>query len=263
MQRRLFASSILSSVACGLATGAGLLAWADTAHALDSEWWPYGGDAAVRIDPVITLPSSGKGTGKGSGTSSGKGSVNGPGKHLSQPLLNTLAPPKAYDYTGRKFDIDPWLIFGVALQESRMKFGERTLPYPWTLCVAGSPRRYGSYQATLNALRRYVTDKGIRNVDCGAMQVNWRWHNDKLQSFERALSPYPNLAVGAQILREHFDRQGSWRRAAALYHTGSDTNAATAARGKRYADGVFSTLARLGLDVRALEASRGWRSHAV
>ena len=54
---------------------------------------------------------------------------------------------------------------------------------------------------TLAALKGYV-GRGVTNVDCGAMQVNWRWHADRLGSIERALDPYPNLSVGAQILRE-------------------------------------------------------------
>lgn len=221
---------------------------ANAGNAISGEWWPYHPDFAARIDPVITgqFPLAGK-------TAPRPASVPG----------GSLLPPKAYDLTGRQFNIDPWLIYGVALQESKMKFGERTLPYPWTLCVAGSAKRFGSYLAALSALRGYVTEQGIRNVDCGAMQVNWRWHNDKLQSFERALDPYPNLAVGAQILREHFDRLGSWSRAVALYHTGSDANAETVSRGRRYADGVISQLERLGVNASALMVSTGWRRYGA
>lgn len=235
----------------------------DSLDSFTSEWWPYRADAAVRLDPTLTQRSA-------DGVPSGyvkrmPQALHGKQDHLPQAsvMRSALLPPKAYDLTGQRWNIDPWVLYGVALQESQMKFGETTLPYPWTLCVAGAARRYGSYAATLQALRRYVNERGIRNVDCGAMQVNWRWHSDKLQSFERALDPYPNLAVGAQILRAHFEREGSWMRAAALYHTGSDKDAATVARGQRYSSGVFRRLARMGLDTPSLLASTGWRRYAV
>lgn len=246
MQRRAFL--VTSAFGC-------VLAWPHGAQALSSEWWPYAANASVRIDPELTQPAA---------ASAGSGYVKKMPR-VTQPVINgrgsKLLPPKAYDVTGRRYNVDPWLLYGVALQESLMKFGEHTLPYPWTLCVAGAGKRYGSYESTLDALRHYVERKDIRNVDCGAMQVNWRWHSDKLKTFERALDPYLNLAVGAQILREHYERQRSWGRAVALYHTGTGGDAATAARGQRYSSRIFKRLARMGVDSSALLQSTGWRRY--
>ena len=242
-----------------------------------SEWWPYRADTPMRIGPIGPVDSL-----RASGATIQSKAAPTYIKKLPQASIPTSAhakrphdqsavtavrsiylPPKAYDWIGKRFDIDPWLIYGVALQESMLKFGSHTLPYPWTLCVAGVGKRFGSYEATLQALRNYVQTQGIRNVDCGAMQVNWGWHSDKLVSFERALDPYPNLAVGAQILRTHFERKGSWSRAVALYHTGSDRDADTVARGKRYSNGVFARLGSMGLDTQQLHASRGWRRYVA
>jgi hypothetical protein len=236
VQRRAFLAGV---AACG---GTGL-AVPGSAWGLDSAWWPYPADTAVRIEPVLTQPDD--------GASDRKRMLQSRVHDAGAATASTPRPPRAYEMTGKRFAVDPWVLYGVALQESQLKFGVRALPYPWTLCVAGVASRYGSYDGTLQALRAAVEKRGIRNVDCGAMQVNWRWHQDKLGSFERALDPYPNLAVGAQILREHFERQGevpvpqAWRRAVALYHTGSDADAATVARGRRYSDDVFARLARL------------------
>lgn len=258
----LLASSAVAAVgSLGWCSSALALPERNSFDGLNSEWWPYRADAAVRLDPTLTQPD----TVPSDYIKKMPQALNGKKDHLTQvsPLRSALLPPKAYDLTGQRWNIDPWILYGIALQESQMKFGDTTLPYPWTLCVAGSPKRYGSYAATLQALRRTVNERGIRNVDCGAMQVNWRWHSDKLGSFERALDPYPNLAVGAQILRTHFEREGSWMRAAALYHTGSDKDKATVTRGRRYSSGVFRRLARMGLDTPALLASTGWRRYAA
>lgn len=191
--------------------------------------------ATLRINPVITdLQGSAPLT-----------------RALTQPRTVSLPPlrgepPRAYVRVGRSTKVAPWLLFGVALQESRLKFGQRTLPYPWTLCVRGRGLRYANYDATLAALKGYV-GRGVTNVDCGAMQVNWHWHSTRLGSFERALDPYPNLLAGARILREHYERERDWHRAVALYHTGSWDTVAKRNRGTRYANQTFSRLTRLGL----------------
>ncbi|MCR6480979.1 transglycosylase SLT domain-containing protein [Variovorax sp. ZS18.2.2] len=160
-------------------------------------------------------------------------------------------PPTAYLLTAQRSGVPAWVLFGIALQESQMAFGRATLPYPWTLCVRGRGERYASYEQTLAALRRYVRS-GITNVDCGAMQVNWHWHQQKLQSFEQALDPYPNLAVGARILREHFQAQGNWFAAAGLYHAGSVNASSTRERALDYARKVFVRLRRMGVDPATL-----------
>jgi soluble lytic murein transglycosylase-like protein len=72
------------------------------------------------------------------------------------------------------------------------------------------------------------------------MQVNWRYHQRRLQSFARALDPYPNIAVGAAILREHFDATGDWFKAVGRYHHPSNT-----ARANAYARSVFARLPRI------------------
>lgn len=175
-------------------------------------------------------------------------------------LTNTVRaegrPPRAYERTGKRFNVAPWLLYGIALQESRMAFGPRVLPYPWTLCVRGTGKRYRDYGQTLAALQDYV-DRGVTNVDCGAMQVNWHWHHDKLGSFARALDPYLNLAVGAAIVRGHYEARRSWHKAVALYHTGSDATAATRSRGDRYARQALDRLGSLGVNVAALLAGDG------
>ena len=84
------------------------------------------------------------------------------------------------------------------------------------------------------------------------MQVNWRWHGDKLGSAEQALKPYSNLATGARILRGHFEERSDWRAAVALYHTGTDASAAARQRGARYASQTLGRLARMGVDVAGL-----------
>lgn len=174
--------------------------------------------------------------------------------------------PPGYQAMGRRAGVPPLVLYGVALQESKLLFGPHALPYPWTLCVAGEPRRFASRAAAVADLRRTV-GAGIRNVDCGCMQVNWRWHADKLGSFERALDPYPNLAVGAFILRSLFvgSGAGDWFAAVGQYHTGPLTTPERLQRAERYAAAVFARIATIpGSPARAAAAGMGapWGTYA-
>jgi hypothetical protein len=168
--------------------------------------------------------------------------------NLSSGSAAIAQPPLAYRRTAGQVGVPAWILYGVALQESVLKFGRLALPYPWTLCVRGQGQRFASYDQTLTALQRHLS-QGVTNVDCGAMQVNWHWHKGRLRSLERALDPYSNLAVGAQILTEHQQAQGNWFRTVAMYHAGS-INAGNRDRATRYALNVVKHLQRRGVDTR-------------
>jgi hypothetical protein len=155
-------------------------------------------------------------------------------------------PPTAYVLTGQRLGVPAWVLFGVALQESQLLFGHEALPWPWTLDVDGRAERHGSCAAARAALAGYLR-AGVTNVDCGAMQVNWRAHSALLESPARALDPYLNLAAGAAILRDGFAATGSWPRAVGLYHTGSFTGSGRRWRAVRYVAGVSRRLSRHGL----------------
>ncbi|PZP98273.1 MAG: hypothetical protein DI587_14555 [Variovorax paradoxus] len=154
-------------------------------------------------------------------------------------------PPAAFEQTAARYGIPAWLMYGVALQESQLTIGRTALPYPWTLNVGGRPERHRDEQAARAALRRYLR-AGLTNVDCGPMQLNWRWHRDRLQTVERALDPYINLDVGAQLLADLRRTHGDWRLAIQLYHAGSLTTAERLGRAQRYLASVERRLQRHG-----------------
>jgi soluble lytic murein transglycosylase-like protein len=147
--------------------------------------------------------------------------------------------PRGYWWVGQRSGVPGQLLYCVAAQESVMRFGDRSLPYPWTLCARGTPLRFESYAATVNALEQLL-QAGVTNVDCGAMQVNWHWHAERLVTPRQALDPYPNLRVGAALLKEHALATGDWFKAVGRYHHPSNSERAT-----RYAQGVFARLNKL------------------
>lgn len=113
------------------------------------------------------------------------------------------------------------------------------LPWPWTLNVRAVPRRYTSYAESVADLRQ-VLAQGVRNVDCGAMQVNWRYHSEKLRTPTLALDPWHNLTVAASILLERRASASNWFDAVGAYHNQADQGRAT-----HYARSVFAHIARI------------------
>jgi hypothetical protein len=161
-------------------------------------------------------------------------------------LPRLTQPPTAYVLTAQRSGVPAWVLFGVALQESQLLFGRETLPWPWTLDVEGRAQRFASHAAARDALQDCLR-RGVTNVDCGAMQVNWRSHSGLLVSPELALDPYRNLAIGARILQSNYAATGNWPRAVGLYHTGSFSGVERRRRAVRYVAGVSARLSRHGL----------------
>jgi hypothetical protein len=158
---------------------------------------------------------------------------------LQRPTLLRVVPP-AYRAAALAARVPPRLLYGIALQESAMGFGEHVLPWLWTLNIRGTPHRYATYADAVATLSQTVDIRRIRNVDCGPMQVNWGYHAATLGSFARALEPRANLAVGAALLAGHYRDTGDWYLATGRYH-----NPADGARARAYANGVFARLDHL------------------
>jgi len=137
---------------------------------------------------------------------------------LTDPLKAETIP-SAYHKIAIEADIPASVLYGVALAESGLKLQSgRVRPWPWTLNVAGVPRRYATRQACYKGLRYYLSH-GVRSIDIGIMQVNWHYHRKKLVDPWRALDPVFNVRVGAQILKDEYRKTKIWHKAIGRYHS--------------------------------------------
>lgn len=130
--------------------------------------------------------------------------------------------PEGYQRIARVAGVPADVLYALAAAESvaRLSTG-MDRPWPWTLNVAGRPERYATFNEALAALEEHL-GRGQRNIDVGLMQINWHWHEDRLQEPALALDPYHNLRIGAEILREQYERSGHWLDASGLYHAPSN-----------------------------------------
>jgi soluble lytic murein transglycosylase-like protein len=137
---------------------------------------------------------------------------------ITMECAEAMDVPPAYRRVAAEYGIPAQVLYAVALTESglRMPLSGDHRPWPWTLNVAGKAYRYGSRDLAYAALTRHLAQTDM--VDVGLMQVNWRYHSNKLLDQRLSLDPWFNLRVGASILRSLYDECGDWMVAAGRYH---------------------------------------------
>jgi hypothetical protein len=130
------------------------------------------------------------------------------------------------------------LLPAIARVESGTGTDQGRRAWPWTLNQAGD----GSYHPTkAEALAHLdgILANGIRNVDLGCMQLNWRWHGDAFPDAATMMDPRHNTRYAAAFLKDLHSRHGSWTLAVAHYHS------ANPQRGAAYAAKVAKVRADL------------------
>ncbi len=149
--------------------------------------------------------------------------------------------PAGYRMIAAEHGIPQSVLFAVALTESGKQTGQAgTLrPWPWTLNVAGRGYFFDSRQAAWQALTAYLKE-GTHSIDIGLMQVNWRYHKNRLGTPWQALDPYHNIRVGAGILQDCHATRQDWWGSVGCYHSPKDSH-----RADRYRRRVVSHWQRI------------------
>ncbi|WP_017802574.1 transglycosylase SLT domain-containing protein [Winslowiella toletana] len=136
------------------------------------------------------------------------------------PLLACAsAIPEGYRRIAGQYQVPAEILYAIALTESATRVGLAVRPWPWTLNVRGKGYRYRRQHDACLALQNFSRHVDPKHIDIGLGQINLGWHAKQFSSPCAALSPYLNLAVAAELLRQRYDEQpGSWLNAAGRYH---------------------------------------------
>lgn len=127
-------------------------------------------------------------------------------------------PPPAYQIAAQRAGIPPAVLYAVALQESGMTIHDRLVPWPWSLNIAGSTRRYPNRASTCTDLNKALHDVPATRIDAGLAQINLGHQRHRYRHPCDLLDPYRNLAIAAAILREHHIAGDDWLIAIGRYH---------------------------------------------
>ena len=76
------------------------------------------------------------------------------------------------------------------------------------------------------------------------MQVNWRYHRERLGDPWQALDPYHNLRVGAEILQGCYATERDWWASVGCYH--APANPERAARYRRRVESQWRRITQDG-----------------
>ena len=155
------------------------------------------------------------------------------------------AVPSGYRIVAAERAIPDALFYAVALAESGRALNTDGIrrPWPWTLNVAGDGYYYATRIEAWQALRDWLK-KGKRSIDIGLMQINWRYHHERLGDPWQALDPYHNLRVGAGILQDCYATEHDWWASVGCYH--APANPARASRYRRRVESQWRQITRDG-----------------
>lgn len=123
--------------------------------------------------------------------------------------------------------IDPVLLYSVALLESsRPVPGKKHFAAPsrFTINSGGVAYYLPTRDEALSKLDELA--KTTRNIDIGLMQINYRWHGEKVKSYKDLLDSETNLRIGADILGHALGSHKNRCIAIGHYHTWNDEVAA-------------------------------------
>jgi len=113
------------------------------------------------------------------------------------------------------------ILQGIALVESGKKWSDGLYrPWPWTL---NSPARGAQFFTSREEAERGLKEllsQGVRNVDIGLMQINCRYHCDRVKAPTDLFDPKVNLQVASAILSEVRLQRPDLAGAVGAYHAG-------------------------------------------
>lgn len=126
--------------------------------------------------------------------------------------------PPAYQIAAQRAGIPSAVLYAVALQESGITIQGRLVPWPWSLNIAGTTRRYPNRASACTGLRKALLELPTTRIDAGLGQINLGHQRHRYRHPCDLLAPYRNLAIAAAILREHHTPGADWLIAIGRYH---------------------------------------------
>ena len=158
----------------------------------------------------------------------------------------------------REHGIPVHLLAAIASTESgRWHSGlKMPLPWPWTINAEGKGQYFSSKQEAVNEVRR-LQARGVKSIDVGCMQVNLYHHADAFANLNEAFDPKTNVAYAAKFLKNNYNEIGSWKKAAAAYHS------RTPSLGNKYIGLVYNAWRRIINEVRSAKAVKSAQGTAM
>jgi len=136
----------------------------------------------------------------------------------------------------REYAIPTHLLSAIASTESG-RYHEglgMKLPWPWAINANGKGYFFETKEDAIAAVQK-LRRHGVQSIDVGCMQVNLYQHPEAFSSLSDAFEPQKNIAYAASFLHDLYTEGGTWKKAAANYHS------RTPSLGKEYVSLVYDS----------------------
>lgn len=126
--------------------------------------------------------------------------VLGGSVELGKPALALDLGRSAWSKIAAEYGLDPYLLYAVALVESRKGKDGGIAPSPLAIATANQSFHPSSRDEAIRILDREM--KNGRNVAIGLMQISFKDHGRQVQHAVDLFDPLKNLRLGARVLNE-------------------------------------------------------------
>lgn len=112
-----------------------------------------------------------------------------------------------YDEVGRRYNIDPGLLYAITLAESATGSGVKGYAQPWPYTIRtidGRVYRYTTREAAIRRLR--LEAKKTESIDIGIAQINYKWHKHMVKDPVELFDVKKSLEIVASILSKNMKR---------------------------------------------------------
>ncbi|WEN14170.1 transglycosylase SLT domain-containing protein [Rhodanobacter sp. AS-Z3] len=162
---------------------------------------------------------------------------------MADPNLDITSRHSLWAQVGKAYDIDPLLLYSVALVESKSLYPDgKVAPTPWLFRVDDHLVRGDRQHVQLQMAAASQFGSAVQDV--GIMQVYYPMHRDAVRDPLILLDPRTNITVAAKILRDGMHRTRDRVMGVGYYHSRTPSLA------KGYGTAVLTVYERLKAERR-------------
>ncbi|GAB4165988.1 MAG: hypothetical protein Tsb006_5490 [Rickettsiaceae bacterium] len=145
---------------------------------------------------------------------------------MDREIMESKKCSGVFSYFEKRYNLPPNILHAISLQETQKAHSKHNINvvWPWTINVEGKGFHFRNKNEALRFVKAQMRE-GKSSIDVGCMQINLKYHPDAFVSLEQAFSPRRNVAYAARLLRQHYEKHGSWKKAVGYYHSSTEHRA--------------------------------------
>ncbi|MEZ5798728.1 MAG: lytic transglycosylase domain-containing protein [Paracoccaceae bacterium] len=121
-------------------------------------------------------------------------------------------------YAAQETGVPYRVLVALTLTETGRSRDGALQPWAWSLNEGGASAWFSTREEALEHLTGAIAG-GVRNIDVGCFQLNYRWHGAAFASLDAMMEPRSNALYAARLLGRLAGDSGDWIAAAGAYHS--------------------------------------------